>query len=125
MRKTIVKQKEGSIKPLLLEVRVKDELLKRLSELKKKDYLNLKTLTSILRLPTMTSQYQRAMRRLEDKKVQMEKENESIMFMRSIQVDKNEYNFFEKFVKTVNDERDIEEKELNRLTRSLIKNHQS
>ena len=84
MSKTIETQKEGSIKPLLLEVRVKDELLKRLSELKKKDYLNLRTLTSILRLPTMTSQYQRAMKRLEDKKVQMEKENESIMFMRSI-----------------------------------------
>ena len=70
----------------------------------------------------MTIQYQRAMKRLEDKKVQMEKENESIMFMRSIQVDKNEYTFFDKFVKSVNDERETIENDLNQISKKLIKN---
>ena len=58
------------IKPLLLEVKIKEEIMKRL----KKDHdLNLKDLkmvNTVLRVPTMTLEFQKALRaRKSDKKL--------------------------------------------------------
>ncbi len=68
MENKIKKLQSQVIKPLTIENKVKDEIIKRVKSEYDANLKLLRMLNTILRLPTMTTEFQRAMRAQNDEK---------------------------------------------------------
>ena len=86
------------MKPLLFEIKVKDNLIEEYKALTHREDLDRKLLLSILRLPAMTRQYQNALKRKHEKKEVLKNEKEAAQYLRRYQVDKDEEKFFDDFL---------------------------
>lgn len=64
---TIERQKEELIKPLRLEVKVKDVLIGRIREAHDFNFNELKKMNTVLRIPKMCQEFQQAFRKREEK----------------------------------------------------------
>ena len=75
------------MKPLLEQVKVKDELYERLSKQAKRHENYFKVMNAIIRLPLMVDQFQRARRRQENAQLLKKNEQEAIQILRGQGVD--------------------------------------
>ena len=90
---------EDVMKPLLHEVKIKEELYDRLKKALSIKDQHFKMMNAVIRLPAMVDQFQKALKRRESAEVSRRHEKESIQLLREQDVtEATQDKFFEKFI---------------------------
>ena len=92
------KQNEEVIKPLIKEVKDRDQILANMEAVTKQDKEDIKMLNCIVRLPIMCDQFQKAMRRKQSLDTCKKTERETIFHLRQKINAENQEEFFNTFV---------------------------
>ena len=81
MFEKIKMQQEKIIKPMLVEIKVKDTIIEQLKSDQAKNARDLKLFNAIIRLPRMTMEFQKAMWRREEQDIKRKHETDAIKYL--------------------------------------------
>ena len=92
------KQNDEVVKPLMQEIKVIEEVKERYKVKYEKNFEDLRILNAIMRLPRMTDQFYKTIKKREQEGIFEERKNQAVTLMGQYVTEKNNNVFFDKFL---------------------------